>query len=256
MDLSKKMRNADDFIKHLYVHMNELNQFVIFSGLTFQEFVSSVDQLENLLLLKNDNENEDGSFNMHTRLAFVEESDLTKFSKVMSDKKGDLCWIDFSEEKKLNLLTPQEQAELLYIGHKNEPIRTPFYHQLQNRFVYLEKKDDRVTKVYFRELNDVNELVMTYFNNIVQAKERAASFWRRKPTSSTLAFNFKNYDEVREIFNDGVLLSVYRVEKPKVSYMLELRDVPEINFPEEIWDDLNTILKRQPNVLVEATVKK
>lgn len=42
IDLAKKMRAADDFLHHLYVHMNEINQFVIFSGLTFQEFVSSV----------------------------------------------------------------------------------------------------------------------------------------------------------------------------------------------------------------------
>lgn len=250
------MRNADDFIKHLYVHLNELNQFVIFSGLNFHEFVSSVDQLENLLLLKNGVENDEGSFNMHTRLAFVEESELAKFAKLMSDKKGDLCWIDFSDEKKLNLLTPQEQAELLYIGHKSEPIRTPFYHQLQNRFVYLEKKDDKMTKVYFRELNDVNELVMKYFNNIIQAKERAASFWRRKPASSILKFNFKNYEEVRENFTDGVLLSVYRIEKPKITYVLEMRNVPEINFPEEIWDDLNSILKQHPDVIIEASAKK
>lgn len=53
------------------------------------------------------------------------------------DSKKDLCWIDFCDERKLNLLTPQEQAELLYIGHKKEPIRSPFYHQLQNKYVYL-----------------------------------------------------------------------------------------------------------------------
>ena len=59
--MAKKMRDADDFLHHLYVHMNELNQFVIFSGLTFREFVSAVGPLQNILLLKN--EYEDGSFN-------------------------------------------------------------------------------------------------------------------------------------------------------------------------------------------------
>ena len=77
--MAKKMRAADDFIHHLYVHMNELNQFVIFSGLTFREFVSAVGPLQNILLLKN--EYEDGSFNMHTRLEFVEEKGITKVCK-------------------------------------------------------------------------------------------------------------------------------------------------------------------------------
>ena len=71
------------------------------------------------------------------------------------DSKKDLCWIDFSDERKLNLLTPQEQAELLYIGHKKEPVRSPFYHQLQNKYVYLSSEEEKISKIYFRDLTDV-----------------------------------------------------------------------------------------------------
>jgi len=147
IDLAKKMRAADDFLHHLYVHVNELNQFVVLSGLKFHEFASSVGSLQNILLLKN--EFEDGSFNMHTRLGFVDEKSMPYFAKKISDSKQDLCWIDFSDEKKLNLLTPQEQAELLYIGHKKEPLRSPFYHQLQNKYVYLENKRISIQKFIF-----------------------------------------------------------------------------------------------------------
>lgn len=253
--LAKKMRNADDYMKHIYVHMNEINQFAVFSGLSFQEFVSSVGQLDHLLLVKPTSSNEECSFNMHTRLAFVEKQDLLKYAKQIQDKKDDLCWIDFSDEKKLNLLTPQEQAELLYVGHKKEPLRTPFYHQLQNRYVYLESKDQKLTKIYVRELTDVYELVINVFNNLIQMKERAVSFWRRRPASLNLQFSKDTYKHFYEELQDGALISIYRIEKPQVAYVLEIRNVSEVSFPDEIWDDLNSILKKEADTVFQTNTK-
>lgn len=249
IDLAKKMRAADDFLHHLYVHMNELNQFVIFSGLTFREFVSAVGPLQNILLLKN--EYEDGSFNMHTRLEFVEEKGIAKFIKKVSDSKKDLCWIDFSEERKLNLLTPQEQAELLYIGHKKESIRSPFYHQLQNKYVYLSSKEEKISKIYFRDLADVEKLVTHVFNSIIQEKERLTNFWRRKATNLTPIFTEEMMEKFHEDIKDGVLFSMYKVEKPKLSYVIELRNISDEYFPDEIWDELNNILKKDPDKILE-----
>jgi len=250
IDLAKKMRAADDFLHHLYVHMNEINQFVIFSGLTFQEFVSSVGPLQNILLLKN--EYEDGSFNMHTQLEFVEERSIRKFIKKASDSKKELCWIDFSDEKRLNLLTPQEQAELLYIGHKKEPVRTPFYHQLQNKYVYLANEDEKMSKIYFRDLQDVEELVANLFNAIIQEKEKPATFWRRKVKDSIPAFTKEMLTSFREEVKDGVLFSMYRIEKPDLAYVLELRNISDLTFPDEIWDELNTILKKKAEQIMEV----
>lgn len=256
IDLSKKMRNADDYIKHLYVHTNELNQFVIFSGLNSREFISSVGQLDNLLLLKHHQSNdEEGSFNMHTRLAFIEQKEILKFAKMASDQKRDLCWMDFKSEKKLNLLTPQEQAELLYIGHKKEPIRSPFYHQLQNRFVYLETKDEKLVKVYVRDVEEIFQIIVNVFNNLISVKERAASFWRRRPMSIAPTFNEDDCNHFREELNDGALISVYRIEKPKVAYVLEVRNVSEYSFVDEIWDDLNNILKYGADKTLQSTTK-
>ncbi|MGX9136246.1 hypothetical protein ACWV26_18220 [Rummeliibacillus sp. JY-2-4R] len=249
IDLAKKMRAADDFIHHLYVHMNELNQFVIFSGLTFREFVSAVGPLQNILLLKN--EYEDGSFNMHTRLEFVEEKSVPKFVKKAMDSKKDLCWIDFSDERKLNLLTPQEQAELLYIGHKKEPVRSPFYHQLQNKYVYLSSEEEKTSKIYFRDLTDVNKLVTQVFNNVIQEKERLTTFWRRRVSNSTPQFMEEMMKNFREDVKDGVLFSLYKIEKPRLAYVIELRNISDEYFPDEIWDDLNSILKKKPEEILE-----
>ena len=107
----KKMKNADDFIHHLYVHMNDVDQFVIYSGLSFKQFFSSAEPMRNILLLKH--QYEDGSFNMHTHLDFIGTDDLNGFLKKLPDMKGDLCWVDFASEKNVNQLSPEEQSELL-----------------------------------------------------------------------------------------------------------------------------------------------
>ncbi len=248
IDLAKKMRAADDYLHHLYVHKNEINQFAMLSGLTFREFVSAVGPLQNILLLKN--EYDDGSFNMHTRLEFVEEKSIPKFVKKAMDSKKDLCWIDFSDERKLNLLTPQEQAELLYIGHKKEAIRSPFYHQLQNKYVYLSSQDAKTSKIYFRDMSDLRKLVTQVFNNIIQEKERT-NFWRRKTGNMIPIIREELMGNFREDVEDGVLFSLYKIEKPKLSYVLELRSLSEEYFPDEIWDDLNNLLKRTPDKVLE-----
>ena len=41
MIMVKKARDTEDFLHHIYIHMNEADQFVIFSGLTMQQFVQN-----------------------------------------------------------------------------------------------------------------------------------------------------------------------------------------------------------------------
>ena len=71
------------------------------------------------------------------------------FIKKESDLKHDLCWVDFTTEKNVNTLTPLEQAELLYLSHKREPLASPFFSKLQNRYVYYSSVVDKMTKVYY-----------------------------------------------------------------------------------------------------------
>ncbi len=148
--MSKNKKTTEDFIHHLFVHMNEIDQFVIFSGLTLKQFVLAFNPMANLLLLKHSYE--DSSFNMHTQFDFVSKEDVQNFVKRVSDSHDDLCWLDFQDEKGLNQLTPMEQANLLYLGHKKEPIGTPFSEKLKNRFVYHSSDREKYIKIYFRHI--------------------------------------------------------------------------------------------------------
>jgi len=245
MIMVKKARDTEDFIHHIYIHMNEADQFVLFSGLTMHQFVQCAGPLQNLLLLKH--EYDDSSFNMHTQLEFVPDEEVHSFTKEFMDNPTDIRWIDFADELRLNMLTPQEQAELLYIGHKKEPIRSPFYHQLQNHFVYLSNEEDSMTKIYFRELNDSLRLVVNILNQVVREKERGTAFWRRKQKEVYPELTMEQLHAHKSLMKEGILLSLYKIEKSIASYMLEIRSLPDTVFADEIWDDLTAVVKQTPD---------
>lgn len=248
--MAKKTKSADDFIHHLYIHMSEVDQFVIFSGITLKQFFSSIEPLPNLLLLKH--RFEDGSFNMHTMFDYVSGGqEIAKFVKEMDDNKEDLCWVDFVDEKKVNELTPREIAELLYISHKREPITSPFFTKLRNRYVYYSSKNDKMTKVYFRNLDDSENLVTRFLNNLIKDKVSINSFWKRKTKKIIPALDAAFFKAYRPYEKDGVLVSLFKMEKPENSFGLEIRNLMDFDFPDEVWDDLDTILKRPYDELIQ-----
>ena len=238
--MPKKMKSADDFMYHIYIHMNEIDRFVIFSGLTLPKFVSAVGPLQNLLLLKHNYE--DGLFNMHTQLDFITSDGISQFVKKVGDTPKELCWVDFVDEKNVNQLTPMEQAELLYFSHKREPLRSPFSNKLQNNYVYFSSGVEKVTKIYFRNLHDFDILVSKVFNTYIHEKERASGFWRRKSKAAIPTVTAELVYMYRAFAKEGALFSLFKSEKTK-EYAIEIRLLVDYSFVDEVWDDLSKILK-------------
>lgn len=233
---------------HLYVHMNDVDHFVVYSGITLRQFMTSVEPLKNVLLIKHTYE--EGSFNMHTQFDFVTAEEIPGFVKKEMDAKKDLCWIDFNSEKNMNALTPFEQAELLYFGHKREPLHAPFNAKLQNRYAYYSSIDDKMTKVYFRFMGDSESLVANLFNRMMREKESTGSFWRRKSKSATPELDATLLRTYRPYAKEGALLSLYKMDK-SAHYGIEIRALSDYDFPDEVWDDLDEILKHEFDELIE-----
>ncbi|GLC89410.1 hypothetical protein [Lysinibacillus piscis] len=247
MIVAKKLKSADDFMYHMYVHLNSVDKFAIFSGLKLTQFMAAFEPLHHLLLLKHTYE--DSSFNMHTQFEYIPEDEVTRFVKKSAELK-ELCWIDFLDEKGLDQLTPVEQGELLYISHKKEPITSPFFNKLQNRFVYYSSDVGKMTKVYFRHLSDADLLIANVMNSLIEERERTTSFWRRKVKSRVPAISPESLRNYRPYVSDGALLSLYRIEKPKVAYAIEIRNLADYSFLDEVWDDLEAILKNKHDELM------
>ncbi|MEK4230969.1 hypothetical protein [Solibacillus sp. FSL H8-0538] len=239
--MAKKMKSAEDFMHHLYVHMNDVDHFVVYSGLSLKQFMTSIDPLKNALLLKHTYE--DGSFNMHTQLDFVSSEEIPNFIKKETDVAADLCWVDFTTEKNVNALTPLEQAELLYFRHKREPLASPFFAKLQNRYIYYSSSIDKMTKIYFRFIGDSELLVANLFNRMIKEKEGTGSFWRRKLKDESPTIDPSMLKAFRSYAKEGALLSLYKLDKPSSHYGIEIRTLAYYDYPDEVWDDLTEILK-------------
>nr|WP_106781602.1 hypothetical protein [Lysinibacillus timonensis] len=245
--MSKKKKVSEDFIHHLYVHMNEVDQFVIFSGLTFRQFISSISPVPNLLLLKHNYE--DGSFNMHTQFDFIPYEELHNFVKKISDTTSDLCWVDFVHEKNLDQLTPMEQAKLLYISHKKEPIGLPFFEKLQNRYVYYSSESEKLMKVYFKNLDEAELVIANILNMIIKEKEGNGGFFRKKSKDTLPMLDPDFLKAYRTYAKDGALLSLCKLDKPK-RFGIEIRTLADNDFPDEVWDDLDVILNQNFDELI------
>lgn len=226
---------------HLYIHMNDVDHFVVYSGLSLKQFMASIDPLKNILLLKRTYE--DGSFNMHTQFDFVSSEDIPDFIKKETDATADLCWIDFTSEKNVNALTPLEQAELLYFQHKREPLASPFSVKLQNRYFFYSSNIDKMTKVYFRFIGDSEMIVANLLNHMIKEKEGNGSFWRRKSKDYLPTIDPTVLKALRPYVKEGALLSLYKLDKPSGHYGIEIRTLADYDFPDEVWDDLDQILK-------------
>ncbi|MGM9948981.1 MAG: hypothetical protein ACI33P_02590 [Lysinibacillus sp.] len=248
--MARKMKSADDFIHHLYVHMNDVDHFVIYSGLSYKQFFSSVEPMKNVLLLKH--AYEEGSFNMHTHFDFVPAEDMVPFVKDLTDRRGDLCWVDFQSEKDVNQLSPMEQAELLYFAHKREPLDSPFFSKLQNRYAFYASPSDKMTKVYFRFLGDSELLIANLFNKMMHEKEGAGGFWRRKSKQAIPVINPMVLRACRHFVKEGALLSLFRMEK-SARYGIEIRMLSDYNFPDEVWVDLDDIMEQDYDELIEIS---
>lgn len=234
--MAKKPLNADYYIQHLYIYLNEADQFALFSGLTFAHFMDAMTMPKNLLLLKHPYE--DASFNMHTYMEFAAQEEYGQLRKARSNKKSEFCWIDFRNEKQLNSLSPQEQAELLYIGHKKETVRPPFYATLQNEFVYLSSEEEQTTKIYFRHLERLNELVGNYFTRLIRKEANGQNFWRRKSKDLIPELPMEILKSLKQDYREGVLISLADPEKTKNTIELHIRSVEEISFLDEFWSDI------------------
>ncbi|MBM7707042.1 hypothetical protein ACF3OH_03280 [Chryseomicrobium aureum] len=233
-----KLPSVDEYVHHLFVHGNEGQNFALFSGLTFPTVLHYFADTNVIVLLEHGYE--DASFDMHTQFEYIVQEEFKDFVTSLKDQKSRLCLLDVADEKRLIQLSPQEQAELLYVAHKKETFRSPFYHTLKNRFVYLGDESDRISKVYFREYDEMMRLVVHLFNQLAAQKTRSNMFFRRRVQQVVPELIHEQFILFEDLLEDGALLSLARLDDG--SFRLELREIADPSFPDEIMQDVDTYL--------------
>lgn len=154
------MKEIKDII---YIDTNYENSTIRYCGINFREFLKIVpNHLNNILLLTN--EYWLGEYNSNISLYYLRDDQYTKFIKEYDYHYGNFCWIDFEDVKSLDLINPQEVAEILYLGHKQKPLNTLFFDNLKNNYAYCSHDDGWRTLLYCRYIADIAEFTVQTIN--------------------------------------------------------------------------------------------
>ncbi|MGM9923030.1 MAG: hypothetical protein ACI35R_02130 [Bacillus sp. (in: firmicutes)] len=225
----------------VYIHLHASDRFVLSSGITFEDFYRTLDRpLHNLLLLKH--QYEDGEYNRNTMLEFVYQEDIQKLVKSNADRLGDFCWIDFEDESGLDALDGQQIAELLYLAHCKNHLRPPFYHMLNNEFVYLSHHNDWFNKVYYRSLDEFFRMLGTFipYKMIDLKVEKTWLGIRKKAEYPPIPMEI--FIRLSSFMAEGALISFEQIEQTRNRLEIPLwviGDYADIDEIEEVYQEQN-----------------
>ncbi len=133
--------------KYIYANLEKLDNLVFAYGIDQSDFVHGIKRLPaNLVSLVGVDDNEH-AVNAHTGLNVInDENEIRRY--MLQSHSLPVKWLDYDEVGDLDFLTATEIAELLYLGHMDRPIRSPFNYKLRNRYVFLEQRNGGI-KLYF-----------------------------------------------------------------------------------------------------------
>lgn len=204
---------------YMYIHLDTISNSVLSKGLTIADFVTSVpEKPQNILLL--DPNAPEGEFEPHTGLKIIRgQSRVIDYFNAQKNKREiDIKWIDFKDLHFLQQLTPMEIAELLYFSHMATQLHSPFFYKLQNNFVYFEKKDN-LMKVFYRRLDEFYEIVAEKVRLLVYEKiNQRKSFF--KAATSVAGMDTALMKDFRAVFQEGIVLDFKQQELTNQSYSI------------------------------------
>ncbi|MFD2442446.1 hypothetical protein ACFSO7_00300 [Bacillus sp. CGMCC 1.16607] len=207
-------KQAHDIRDLIYLHHNNLDQYVISYGIEFKEFIKSCSSnLNHLLLLKH--RFNDAEFNMHTLLEYVSEDKVAKLINDGVYGYGNFCWIDFAEVEGLNELNGQEIAEILYLGHLKQHLKLPFYQKLANRFAYLAHDDGWFNKVYYRDMGDFYEILGNVLGLKLSENHTKKTIFNLRKSRSFPSIPGKTLTQFSHLLREGIVISLKKKEETR-----------------------------------------
>lgn len=155
-----------------YIKIDEENNSIITSGMTFKDFISGINQKpKNMLILKGFPYN--CSWCKELGLEYITPEKMEDFLQENVYHYGDFCWIDFQDKENLNFVTKQELAELLYLSHKKIPLQNFQFNTLKNRYVYLCHDDDYIVNIYMQSLEEYKDIIQYKILSELKGRKRS-----------------------------------------------------------------------------------
>ncbi|MFD1420463.1 hypothetical protein [Lactiplantibacillus songbeiensis] len=132
--------------RYIYANLEKIDNLVFAYGIDQSDFVHGIKRLPSNLVSLVGVDDDVHAVNAHTGLNVInDENDIRRF--LLQSHTEQVKWMDYDEVGDLDFLTATEIAELLYLGHMNRPIRSPFNYKLRNHYVFLEQRNGGI-KLY------------------------------------------------------------------------------------------------------------
>ena len=239
------MRNA-----LIYVHHEPLAHLFLTYGISASDLLNSHQKLpEHLLLLPPVNEQE--QIDPHTWFNVINGKDQVR--DFLRSKEGQTrCWLDYSRSRFLQELTPNEIAELLYLGHAKTHLNSPFYYKLQNELVYLPMRNGTVN-MYLRHESLFEAFLAAAINKYLRRIANEQPFWLRLRQQHFSHLSHGAYTQLLPLLEDGVVFDFRHVQFSRERITIPLlalheRFIPDGIFPDETARKLGKlVLMRQKN---------
>ncbi|MFE8702977.1 hypothetical protein ACFYKX_20420 [Cytobacillus sp. FJAT-54145] len=233
----------------IYVYFNENDQYVLSYGIEFAEFASALSDLfNNILLLKH--QFDGGDFNIHTLLEYVPNDRLNKLFEEPVYNYGDFCWVDFEEIDGVDELPPQTLAELLYLGHIKDHLKTPFYNHLRNRFVYLAHDDGWWNKVYYRNTMDFYRMLGDVLADKLSDLKPEKNLIGLRKKKAYPSVNKDVLLNLKTLMKEGILLSLKDVEQSRARIEIPIWVIGDFNNMDDMYEEYERIAKQKCDIKI------
>ena len=233
-----------DFI---YLHKQEAEHFVASCGIDFFSFMQSLKESpQNVLLL--DHPFMDVEYDMHTQFNYITFPSYKKYYKENGKEYGHISWIDFEDIEGVEELAPWEIAEILYVRHTFNHLRSPFYQKLDNRFVYLTLEDGFYNKIYYRNWNDFYQVISKLIpENVEMTKpDRLWLGGKKKLENTIIPLNI--IKQLSKVFNEGAIISFQKSTQNRQMIEIPIWTVGDYRHEDEIRDELRSIYQQRQTV--------
>jgi hypothetical protein len=203
----------------LYVHLETVSNLTVSYGMNADDFLAGIpDMPHHLLLLTPVNSQEivdpHTGFNVISGVEDVER--YLRDTKITPKK-----WIDYQHTLYLDQITPQEVAEMLYLGHAYNHLTPPFYYKLGNQYVYLDRPDG-TQKIYYRNLDQFFVSLDHAIARHIREREVEQRFWRMLRNDTVAPLPDHLWVTLRPFLIDGVLFSFDEIRMHQKDYQIPL----------------------------------